>query len=232
MLNIFEKLKSRKVEVTRKQDRDWSALVQTLEDAKTPEDADKILAELERRGRTIEDLEKAADLLIQRWKWAKELADGEKAEVARNISIQEIAAEEAAFEKRQAEHQARLSPLIDARQRAVESIHRAADAKRRLLDTASETARSAAFGDIDAKMAELKVDHEPILKAIHDRRNWISKVEERGEHAATLDMERLSEAKKGLAVMLKQDSELNNRLSQLQDERAAAMAKLLKPEAI
>lgn len=209
----------------------WGQLVSNVADEKLT-DPDTVLGELDSLGKSIDDLNKAVELLNQRRAWSKQVADGVKAETDRDEAIQKIASEEAAFEKLTEEHEARLLPLIDARQRAVDAINFAADARRRLSETAGSESRNTALGGIDSEIAEVQAERQALQRTMKDRRDWIFRVETLGESAATSDKERLPSKREGLKKMQQMDSEIGVRITALQDKRNRAAATLLRPECL
>lgn len=230
-LNILEKLTARKSERAKANAASWSQFVADVVDERT-KDPDEILSGLDRLQKSPEQLQAACELLVQRREWARQSADGAAAETGYNKLTEQSEAAGKELESLIEVHQKKQIPLQNKIEAARNAISVAADARRRLSETAGDESKRAAFDEIDSELEKLQVERQPVLKAIRDRQTWIQEVHSRGNSAAPDDMKRLSDARAGLQEMQKQDSEFSGKLTALQDRRNAAAELLLKPEAI
>ena len=231
MLNLLERLTGRRAERAHKIAMTWAVFVADIVDERTT-DADEILTALERLNRTPEELQTAIDNLVRRREWARQACAGVSAEDNYSKLVEQEAAAAAELEKLIESHHKKQLPLQAKLEAARNAISVAADAKRRLQETAGDESRRTAFDAIDAELQTLQAEHQTVLKALHDRQTWVKEVQSRGNSAATEDLRRLSSARDGLKEMQKQDSEFRARLQALQDQRNAAAELLLKPEAL
>ena len=230
-MKILEKLSARKHERAKANAASWAQFVADIVDERT-KDADEILSGLDRLQKSPEELQAACELLIERREWNSQATAGDAAEIEYSKLQQHSDDAEKALKDLIEKHHAKHEPLDRKIQAARTAISTGADAKRRLRETAGEESRRTAFADIDAELQKLQAEHQPVLKAIHDRQTWIREIESRGQSAATADRQRLPDAKTGLAVVRKQDTEFTGKLSALQDRRSAANELLLRPECI
>ena len=228
-MQILEKLTARKAEVQRSNQAAWSTLVASVHDEKLT-NADKILTALEKLGRTPEEMQAACELLIQRRAWAAELAAGRQAEKDHTNHSAAIDAENEAFKRAQAEHEARLCPLIGRRDAGVRLISAGETARRQLLETVSDEAQELATADIDARFKEFEAVNAEVQKRHRDREDWIINVESLGESAPSSDIERLPSARAGLTDLRKELDDFAARFEALNAERTAALEALLIPE--
>ena len=228
-MQILEKLTARKAEVQRSNQAAWSTLVASVHDEKLT-NADKILTALEKLGRTPEEMQAACELLIQRRAWAAELAAGRQAEKDHTKHVNAIDEETVAFKRAQAEHEARLCPLIGRRDAGVRLISAGETARRQLLETVSDEAQELATADIDARFKEFEAVNAEVQKRHRDREDWIINVESLGESAPSSDIERLPSARAGLTDLRKELDDFAARFEALNAERTAALEALLIPE--
>lgn len=232
MIDFVRTLVNRKAERQQQNASSWVELVTSLNSAKTRQDADRILAELDRHGKTIEELEAAADLLVKRRQWAKQLDEVAKAEGRYEKSLGKIRDEEAAFERLREEHEARMLTLIQERDLAVAAISLGGDAKRRLMETCSSAARQCATSEIDQRIAEAQRERNALRQRIKDRHLWLEKVEGYGKAAATDDVRMAAEKQAELREWRREESAFGARLEALQQELQTAAMEMLKPESI
>ncbi len=231
MLELLNKLSSRRAERQKQNADSWSQFVGDVCDEKM-QDPDAILTGLERLGKTPEELQRACDLLIQRREWSRQATAGDAAEESyRGLMEQELAAE-AELERLIESHQKKQIPLGKKIEQARTAMSVASDARRRLQETAGDESKRVAFSAIDLELQTLQAERQPLLKSIKDRERWISEIAQRGESAASEDAKQLPEARAGLASMRTEDAKFRVRLQTLQDQRNAAAQSLLRPENI
>lgn len=231
MLNLLERLTGRRAERAHKIAMTWAVFVADVCDERTT-DADEILTALEKLNRTPEQLQTAINNLVRRREWAREASAGVSAEDNYSKLVEQESAAAAELEKLIETHHKKQLPLQAKLEAARSAISVAADAKRRLQETAGDESRRTAFDAIDAELLKLQAEQKPLLKALHDREVWVKEVLSRGNSAATEDLRRLSSARDGLKTMQQQDSEFRARLQALQDQRNAAAESLLRPECL
>ena len=229
MLKVLEKLTARKSEMRKAKQGTWAQLVGSVVDERL-KDSDKILKALDELNRTPEELQTACELLIQRRAWAAELAAGRQAEKDHPNHSAAIDAENEAFKRAQAEHEARLCPLIGRRDAGVRLISAGETARRQLLETVSDEAQELATADIDARFKEFEAVNAEVQKRHRDREDWIINVESLGESAPSSDIERLPSARAGLTDLRKELDDFAARFEALNAERTAALEALLIPE--
>jgi hypothetical protein len=231
MLNILEKLSAKKAENAGARQAEWVGVVSGVADENGVEPG-ALLVALDRLDKSIEELQAAAELLAKRRAWAATAAAGDAAEESyAGLLLQERASEKA-LEILIQKHRSKCEPLgrqIDAARLAISS---GADARRRLLETAGDEARQAAFDEIDAQLGEVQVERNLLQQKLRGRRDWVFRVESLGKHAATADVANLADARAGLRAMIEQDADLAGQTTALQDRRNTAAKRLLEPEAI
>lgn len=228
-MKILEQLAARKAEVQQADQAAWSKLVTAVHN-EALKNADEILAELERLGRTPEELAADCELLESRRGWAVELAAGRQAENDHAANVKAIDEETAAFKRAQGEHEARLAPLRQKRDAGVQRIDQGDSARKRLLETVSDEARDLAIADIDARFARLEGEKSELQKRFRDREDWVHRVEMLGESATSGDIERLPAARAGLTELRDELKSFAHQFETLNSERTAALEALLNPE--
>ena len=229
MLELLNKLSSRRAERQKQDAASWAELVSDVCDERM-QDPDAILTGLERLGKTPEELQRACDLLVQRREWASQAAAGDAAEASYPGLTDQEAAAERELEKLVESHQRKQIPLQNKLEAARSAISVAADARRRLAETAGDESKRVAFDAIDADLAALQAEQLTLLKSLTDRKRWVHEIESRGQSAATEDLARLPSAREGLKDLQRQDAELRSRQVDLQSRRNAAAQMLLRPE--
>ena len=229
---LISKLAGRKAQATQVATKDWQNLVVKFVDQGDKADPDHVLSELDRMGRTLEDLESAAELLTKRRGWATQLDAGTKAESDYPKLTRQIEDAHAELKRMEEAHNTKYSHLDGKVMACRDAINAAGDAKRQLLATAGEETRRAATVDIDQKILELEAERNTLRKRLEDRRNWINRVGELAETAATVDQNRLEPATAEFQAWQEQDRAIGMRFEDLQRERNRATAVLLKPESI
>ena len=231
MLNVLEKLSAKKAENAGARQSDWVGLVTGVADENGLEPG-ALLAALDRLGKSIEELQAAVELLARRRGWAVQAAAGDDAEASyADLQTQERASEKA-LQLLIAKHTAKCEPLGRQIETARQTISAAADARRRLLETAGDEARQAAFDEIDAELGETQVERNSLQSRMKGRRDWVFRVESLAKNAATADVAALPDARAGLRAMIEQDADLARQTTALQDRRNTAAKRLLEPEAI
>ncbi|MCA9010503.1 MAG: hypothetical protein KDB01_12190 [Planctomycetaceae bacterium] len=231
MKSILEKLTARRSQREVQNVASWAQFVADVTDEKTV-DADEILTGLERLRKTPEQLVEACELLTRRRAWAEEVAAGERAEAGYSGLQQQLAESEKALEALIEAHQKKQLPLEQKIHATRSAMATGADARSRLIQTAGKATRAAVLGPIESELEAARKDLEPLSKAVQDRRRWIEVVENRGEQAATSDIENLPAMQAGFKKMLADESEAKRRLDEIQARHNAAFSELLKPEAI
>lgn len=231
MLNVLGKLSAKKAENVGALQLEWLGVVSGVADENGLEPG-ALLAALNRLGKSIEELQAAVELLAKRRGWAILAAEGDAAEESYAGLLSQERASEKALQLLIAKHTAKCEPLgrlIDA---ACLAISSGADARRRLLETAGDEARQAAFDEIDAQLGEVQVERNLLQSRMKGRRDWLFRVESLGKHAATADVATLADARAGLKQMQTQDADLARQTTTLQDRRNVAAKRLLLPESI
>lgn len=228
---LLEKLSKRKTERDAKSRNDWAAFVVQVADGKLS-DPDAILTQLEERQRTPEELQNSIDLLHRRREWAKQASAGDAAETEYPKLMQQQADAEKALQKMIEEHNAKQEPLQARIENARAAISNAGTAKRSLIDTVSADYREVVFAGIDDELAAAGAAVREVEKRLSDRKAWIQTVESRGDAAATSDVEKLDESRKGLKGMQAELDEAREKLAAVQGRKNALFAKLLLPESI
>lgn len=231
MLSLFERLTKRQAEKHREQAGTWAAFVEDVEDKRLTND-DEILAALDRLNRSPKELTQDQEKLIERRELNSKAVAGDAAEIEYAKLQQQSADAEKSLADMIEKHHAKHEPLDRKIEAARNAISTAADARRRLLETAGNEAKRAAFGDIDAELAEVQAERQALQRTMKDRRDWIFKVETMGLSAAAGDSERLPSQREGLKKMQQMDSEIGVRITALQNKRNAAAESLLRPECI
>lgn len=230
MIAFFEKLTKRKTEATRQGQTAWQELVIAIADDKE-QDADNTLAELDRLHKTPDDLEAAVELLGKRRELAKQVTAGAKAEAEFQKINAAIDGEVAKFTTASELHDATMRPLIQKKEAAVTSITAAFDAKRQLIDTASDPILLLAVRDADAAMVELrreKSDHDSRLKlksdALHKYQTWPDQFTDVADTITRLQAE--------VETMQTESAAFDAKGEQLNTESEQARKRLQSPEAI
>ena len=231
MLKILEKLVARKTASASEKLTAWAELVANIVDEKLT-DADEILEALDRLQKSPEDLQRNCELLLKRREWACQAAAGDAADGEYAQLMQQQAEGERALEILVESHRKKLLPLATKIEQARTAISMAADARRRLQETAGGGSRMAATEKIDGQLQALHAERQAGQRLLQDRRDWIFKVATMGNSAATGDLERLPSAREGLKQMQQADAEFGIGIAELQQRRNAAVEQLLKPEAI
>ena len=231
MQSMLEKLVSKKAEKHQANAAAWAAFVADVVDERMTS-ADDIFIGLNVMEKTPAELQSACVLLVERRAWAIQAAEGNAAEESyAGLQSQELSSEKA-LAALIAKHRQKCEPLgrqIDAARLAISS---GADARRRLLETAGDEARQAAFDEIDAQLGEVQVERNLLQQKLRGRRDWVFRVESLGKHAASVDVANLADARAGLRAMIEQDADLAGQTTALQDRRNTAAKRLLEPEAI
>ena len=231
MLNVLEKLSAKKAENAGARQLEWLGVVSGVADENGLEPG-ALLVALDRLGRSIQELHAAVELLSRRRGWAILAAEGDAAEESYAGLLSQERASEKALEILIQKHRSKCEPLgrqIDAARLAISS---GADARRRLLETAGDEAKQAAFDEIDAELGENQAERNSLQSRMKGRRDWVFRVENLGPRAATADVANLADARAGLKQMQTQDADLAARTTTLQDRRNVAAKRLLEPEAI
>ena len=170
--------------------------------------------------------------MTRRRTWAAEVTAGEKAEAAYSGIQQQVADAEKELEKMIETHQKKQMPLEQKIQATRTAMSSGADARRRLVETAGNATREAVFGPIESELEQARKELEPLAKLVQDRKRWLEKVGDRGETAATSDVESLQAMRTGFKKMLSDEAAALQRLDEIQGRHNAAFRELLKPEAI
>ncbi len=229
---LISKLAGRKAEATQAATKDWQTLVVKFVDQGDKLNVDNMLAELDRLGKTLEDLEAAAALLTKRRAWAAQLTDGTKAESDYPKLTKQVEDAHADLKRLQEDHEAKYAPL-DGKIRATrDAINQASDAKRMLLTTAGEESRRSALDDIDQRTRQLTEEQNAMQKRIRDREDWVQAVGALGHNASAADRSRFAAARDELTSWQLRFREFNQAFEALSAERAKACEVLLKPESI
>jgi len=231
MMSFLEKLLSRKTEIARKNLGVWAQLVVDVADGKEI-DSDVILSELDRLHRTPGDLQAGVELLLQRRAWSAIAKAGDDAEAAYPGLTKQVADAETSLKDLIEKHHAKFAPLEGRIHAARESISSGADAKRRLLDTCSTEAESAATEGIDLRITETQAAKADVVRRLRDCETWVLDAEGRGDSAATTDMAKLPAMREKLTGLEAELKAFNSQLGKLQDERGKASESLLRPEMI
>lgn len=230
MLNVLKKLSAKRAENSGARQAEWVGLVTGTADENGLEPGVLLMA-LDRLGRSIEELQAAVELLARRRGWAVQAAAGDAAEESyAGLLLQERAGEKA-LEILIKKHRQKGEPLDRLIETARLAISSGADARRRLLETAGDEARQAAFDEIDAQLGEVQVERNSLQTRMKGRRDWVFRVESLGTHAASADVANLADARAGLRAMIEQDEDLAGQTTALQDRRNTAAKRLLEPEA-
>lgn len=228
MIAFLEKLTKRKTEVALKGATAWQQLVADVVDEKEG-DPDAVLLELDRLGKSTDDLAKAVELLKQRRVWAREVSDGVTAEAdltATTEQIQKLETELAGLLER---HEAKLAPVEARRLLAIQRISSADSARRRLVETAGDPLLVQAVRDADANMASLRKDRsqfEQKIRGLTINRDSILKQDD-SELAG--EAERLA---RGIQNLKGQAREFHEQAESLNAASEAAREQLLRPDAI
>jgi hypothetical protein len=231
MLNILEKLTTRRSERQKQNAASWSQFVVDVADERL-KDADEILLGLERLNKTPEQLVEACELLARRRGWAVQVAAGDKAEAGYSGLQQQMADAEKELEALIEAHQKKQMPLQNKIEKARAEMSTGSDAKRRLQETAGKATREAAFDTIEAELEQARKELAPLSKLVADRKRWLATVHDRGQSAATEDQENLQAMKDGYTKMLADEAAATRRIHEIQSRHNEAFQQLLKPEAI
>lgn len=229
---LISKLAKRKAETSQAAVSEWQKLVTEFVDSGGKVDPDAVLSKLDRLGRTLEDLEQAAELLTKRRGWATQLDAGSKAESEYPKLTKQIEDANAELVRLTEAHDAKHAHLDDKIRAARNAISMGADAKRQLLDTAGEETRLAATMDVDQKILDLQSERDALRKRIRDREGWLGSVRELGDNAAPQDRQRWNGAVAEFDEWQDQDRAFETRFEALQRERTKASEVLLRPESI
>ena len=225
---LLEKLTRRKVEVTRSIACEWQQTVIDVADEKET-DPDAVLSDLDRLGKTPEDLAWAVDLLKQRRGWAVTVAAGATAEKVRPGNLKMVEAEIAAFTKLESDHESRLAPLRETERGAVFAITEAAAARSELARTATDPGALRAVADIGHQLESLRherAEFEISLRAKEDRYGIVA-----AQQDSDLDGQTARLAS-DVQAMRSELASFRERTEALAAEHELAHLQLLKPEAI
>ncbi len=225
---FLERLTKRKSEVARTAAGEWQALVCRIAD-EHESDPDATLTTLDRLNKTPDDLAKAVGLLSQRRAWAATVAAGIAAEVEHPKITKKIDAELAAFKLVEEAHEAAVWPMTRAKAAAAQSMAEAAEARRRLCETATDPLRLAAVEQADSQLTELRrerAEHDRELRGKEDRLTELSRQED-SDLAGHVDR-----LKSEIEAMRAQVHSFNARAEKLNSESEVARAMLLLPAAI
>ncbi|MEO2031143.1 MAG: hypothetical protein ABGZ35_03555 [Planctomycetaceae bacterium] len=193
------------------------------------DDADRLLDILHL---TIDDLEGEVVVLKERRKLVTTMDAGDAAEVAHPQLMQQIEAAEAALKRMIAKAEADLAPLREERSKAAQAISAGGDAKRKLIETATDAVALQAIEDADAEMSQIRIRKTEALRPLDDRKRWIRAVVENGQEAASSDLAKLEDMKAGLVGLQAAYDALNDEAKALNDKYLAAQEALLDPNCI
>lgn len=230
MVGILEKLTGHLRQKQAAALSSWAQFVVSVADGELS-DLDAIAAELEQFRRSPADLQKAVDLLTKRRQWVTESADLAAAEAAVENARSEIEKEEQKFLKAHTAYERRMAELVDARNAAFTRIGKAEDAKRQLRETASQSAKSAAFAQLDEELSAAQVELGRLNHMVRDKSRWVEEVESLGSAASSSDIDRLSAQRVALKGLQSEANAVQSKLAALQARRNSADAELWKPEA-
>ena len=225
---FLEKLTQRKTEVARQAATVWQQLVITIADGKSI-DADATLAALDRLAKSPDDLAKAVELLNQRREWSALVSAGAKAESEHPKIIRKIDLEIAAFTALEDAHDAAMRPMHGAERSAVQCIADGSEARRRLVETATDPIRLQAVKDADERLTTLRqkrVEFDRQLRGSEDRLRELSVQKDRDLDGHVQRLTREIEA------MESERPSFHQRAEKLNAECATARTALLIPEAI
>lgn len=228
MIAFLEKLTKRKSEVARKSGGEWQALVIAVADDKAT-DPDATLAELDRLGKTPDDLAQAVELLSQRRAWSALVAAGAKAESDHPQAKKAIDAEVALFAALEEKHEQRLRPLQQAQAAAAQAMTEAAEARRRLVETASDPLRLAAVADADEKLTDLRRERAEFDRQLRSKEDRLAELSRQEDDDLVGHVDRL---KSEIEAMRAQARSFDERATALNSECEAARKQLERPEAI
>ena len=234
MIAFLEKLTRRKIETATQRRSQWSQLVGDVADEKQ-NDPDAVLTELEQCGRSVDDLQKAVELLRQRREWRKQFDSGAKAEAELMDSQRKI---ERFIERRDA-----LIEKLDTEDRQlhaekaaiVNRVHTAADAKRELARTACAGIATLATADLDKQLATAKQELGEVERSLSDKRHFLEvrELEERTrKHGDASVQGEIDQLRIEIKTITKRYNEFGPRFERLHADREAALAATLVPEAI
>ncbi len=198
MTPITEALRLRQAELTAKAALEWPALVAACLDG-TP-DPDKLLAALERSGRSAEELDRAMGLLAQRRVWAAALPQADTATKDLAGAMSKLEALESEFAKLLAAHAAKVAPL----RRDISGM--------RSVVEAGDVARQELRRTVGAELADQMEVNVQRTHALATARNGAERAVEAG--LANVDRWRASTSPRA-------EAELATREAQLTDLRAS-----------
>lgn len=228
MSSFWEKLTKQKANVAKTSANVWQQLVADVLDEKET-DADAVLVELERLGKSPADLESAVKLLRQRRAWAAELKDGEAAEVDLRDATEKLAKLERELEEFTERIQRKMEPVDAKRMNAIHRLNIATTARERLINTASDPALTQAARGVEAEMNALRNEITKSKRIQHAGQQLL-------DNMAAQENPELQQQVEGISQQLSKKKTVrdvfNERAAKLNSDSEAALQALLRPEAI
>ena len=228
MITFLERLTKRKVEIERKTGGEWQTLVTTVADGKEI-DPDETLTALARLGKSTDDLAKGVELLNQRRAWSALVTAGAKAETEHSRITTLIEAEVAAFAALEEKHEATVWPMTRAKAAAAQAMMEASEARRRLVETASDPIRLQVVQDADEKLSELRQERAEFDRELRGKEDRLRELSVQEDRDLAGHVDRL---KSDIVAMRAQEPSFCERAEKLNAESEAARLQLLQPEAI
>lgn len=179
---LIERIRGKKREFQ----MDFHALVRLVANDKAPE-PDVIARALQDAGKTVEDLQKAVELLQQRRQWRQGIALAEAMETERPGIQKRIAAANRELEQANERHDEIVGPLHGTLYRINQAVSEAGDARRRLWDTCTNPEL------LDA-MADVNSERDALAKQRHELDRERDELKRRGQAALEESAHARSEA--------------------------------------
>jgi hypothetical protein len=169
--DLFARIRGKKREFQ----MDFHALVRLVAADKAPE-PDVIARALQDAGKTVEDLQKAVELLQRRHQWRQAIAQAESLEAERPGIQQQIAAANRELEQANERHDEIVGPLDGKLYRIIQAGRDADEARRQLRDTCTNLEL------LDA-MADVNSERDALVKRRHELDRERDELKRRGQAA-------------------------------------------------
>ncbi len=226
---LIERIRGKKREFQ----MDFHALVRFVADDKAPE-TDVIARALQDAGKTVEDLQKAVELLQRRRQWWQAIAQAETLEAERAGIHKQIAAANRELDLAQERHDEVVWPLDNKLHRIAQAVNEADDARRKLWDTCVNPELLDAMVDVQSERGALAAQRQQ-LSLDHDelKRRGQADLEEAAHARSAADAQALEKRGQNFLARAKQYepelARLGKKLAKLEQREQEIRLKMLEP---
>lgn len=226
---LIERIRGKKREFQ----MDFHALVRLVADDKAPE-PDVIARALQDAGKTVEDLQKAVELLQRRHQWRQAIAQAESLETERPGIQKQITVADRELEQANERHDAIVGPLHDKLHGIAQAGRDAGDARRQLWDTCTNPELLDALADVNSERDALaKQRHELDRERDELKRRGQADLEESGHTRSASEAQALQKRGQNWLARAKQYepelTRLAKKLATLEQREQEIRQRMLEP---